>query len=96
LLDLELEDRPVTRQAASDALVQAYWACAADLRQMADLTAYNTAASAADVNDLRLALGYEQINLWGGSYGARLALEVMRDYPAVAPDDGCIAEMSRP
>jgi pimeloyl-ACP methyl ester carboxylesterase len=33
------------------------------------------------VNDLRLALGYDQVNLWGGSYGTRLALEVMRRYP---------------
>lgn len=46
-----------------------------------DLSAYNTSESAADVNDLRLALGYEQINLVGVSYGTRLALTVMRDYP---------------
>ena len=29
----------------------------------------------------RLALGYDQVNLWGGSYGTRLALEVMRRHP---------------
>jgi pimeloyl-ACP methyl ester carboxylesterase len=46
-----------------------------------DLSAYNSAASAADVNDLRLALGYKQLNLYGDSYGTRLALTVMRDYP---------------
>ena len=33
------------------------------------------------MNDLRLALGYAQVNLWGGSYGSRLALEVMRRHP---------------
>jgi pimeloyl-ACP methyl ester carboxylesterase len=33
------------------------------------------------VEDLRQALGYEQVNLWGGSYGTRLALEVMRRHP---------------
>ena len=33
------------------------------------------------MRDLRLALGYEQINLWGGSYGTRLALTIMRDHP---------------
>jgi pimeloyl-ACP methyl ester carboxylesterase len=59
----------------------AYAACADDLRAVADLTAYNTVASAADVNDLRLALGYDQVNLWGQSYGTRLALGVLRDYP---------------
>ena len=33
------------------------------------------------MNDLRLALGYDQWNLYGVSYGTRLALTVMRDYP---------------
>ncbi len=46
-----------------------------------DLDMYNSAASAADVNDLRIALGYEQVNLWGISYGTRLALTTIRDYP---------------
>jgi len=46
-----------------------------------DLGAYNSAASAADLNDLRLALGLEQWNLYGLSYGGRLALTAMRDYP---------------
>jgi pimeloyl-ACP methyl ester carboxylesterase len=46
-----------------------------------DLTAYNSWENAADVNDLRLALGYEQINLYGGSYGTRLGLTVMHYYP---------------
>jgi pimeloyl-ACP methyl ester carboxylesterase len=47
----------------------------------ANLSAYNSAESAADVNDLRLALGYDQWNLWGVSYGTRLALTVLRDHP---------------
>lgn len=46
-----------------------------------DLSMYNSAASAADINDLRLALGYEQLNLYGVSYGTRLALTLMRDHP---------------
>ncbi|MBK9123693.1 MAG: alpha/beta fold hydrolase [Chloroflexi bacterium] len=46
-----------------------------------DLTAYTSAENAADVEALRLALGYEQVNLLGISYGTRLALTVMRDYP---------------
>jgi pimeloyl-ACP methyl ester carboxylesterase len=51
------------------------------LQQGIDLSAYNSATNAADVNDLRIALGYEQVSLYGGSYGTRLALNVMRDYP---------------
>lgn len=46
-----------------------------------NLEAYNTVENAADVNDLRLALGYEQVNLYGTSYGTRLALTIMRDHP---------------
>lgn len=46
-----------------------------------DLQAYNSAENAADVADLRAALGYEEWNLYGISYGTRLALTVMRDYP---------------
>ncbi len=41
-----------------------------------------SAESAADVDELREALGYEQWNLYGVSYGTRLALTVMRDFPA--------------
>ncbi len=40
-----------------------------------------SAENAADVNDLRLALGYEQWNLFGVSYGTKLALTIMRDHP---------------
>jgi pimeloyl-ACP methyl ester carboxylesterase len=46
-----------------------------------NLAAYNSAESAADLNDLRLTLGYEEWNLVGISYGTRLALTAMRDYP---------------
>jgi pimeloyl-ACP methyl ester carboxylesterase len=57
--------------------------CLADLAaQGVNLVAYNSAASAADVNDLRLALGYERVNLYGASYGSRLALTVMRGFGA--------------
>ncbi|MCL4863294.1 MAG: alpha/beta hydrolase [Caldilineaceae bacterium] len=47
-----------------------------------NLSAYNVLNSAADINDLRTVLGYDQINLYGFSYGSLLAMVVMRDYPA--------------
>jgi pimeloyl-ACP methyl ester carboxylesterase len=47
-----------------------------------NLTAYNTVESAADIDDLRRALGYQQVDLYSISYGTRLALAVMRDHPA--------------
>ena len=62
--------------------VQAMEACRQRLvSQGINLAAYHSAASAADVEDLRIALGYNQVNLYGVSYGSRLALTVMRDYP---------------
>ncbi|HET9591226.1 MAG TPA: alpha/beta hydrolase, partial [Anaerolineales bacterium] len=48
-----------------------------------DISAYHSVASAADLNDLRLALGYETLNLYAVSYGTRLALTVMRDNPQI-------------
>ncbi len=45
---------------------------------MVDLTAYNTAYNADDVDDLRAALGFDQLNVYGISYGSRLGLEVLR------------------
>lgn len=57
-------------------------ACFQRLAKDADLAAYNSEESAADVEDLRIALGYEQVNLYGQSYGTALAQSVMRLYPA--------------
>lgn len=46
-----------------------------------DLSHYNSAASAADLADLRVALGFDEWNLYGISYGTRLALTALRDHP---------------
>ena len=51
------------------------------LAEGVDLALFDSRQSAADVEALREALGYEQWNLYGISYGTRLALTVMRDYP---------------
>ncbi|UCC83899.1 MAG: alpha/beta fold hydrolase [Gemmatimonadota bacterium] len=49
--------------------------------QGVDLAAYHTNASADDLEALRVALGAEQLTLWGISYGTHLALAYMRRYP---------------
>ena len=49
------------------------------LAQGIDLTAYNSAEIAADTVDVWQALGYEQINLYGISYGTIPAQIIMRD-----------------
>jgi len=46
-----------------------------------DLGAYHSAAAAQDLADLRVALGHDEWNLYGVSYGTRLALITMRDAP---------------
>ncbi|WNG47384.1 alpha/beta hydrolase [Archangium minus] len=46
-----------------------------------DITAYNTQESAGDVEALRVALGFQHINLRGSAYGSRLAMEVLRRAP---------------
>ena len=51
-------------------------------RKGIDLTAYNTTENAADIADLRPALGYAEVILFGNSYGSFLAQEVMRSHPA--------------
>jgi pimeloyl-ACP methyl ester carboxylesterase len=48
----------------------------------APFAAYTTAAAARDIESVRRALDYGKINLWGGSYGTRLAQAYARAYPA--------------
>jgi len=51
------------------------------LNKKADLTQYHTNAIVDDLNDVCDYLGYEEINLWGGSYGTRVALVFLRRHP---------------
>ena len=71
-----------TRDQETDDRVAAAFACRDRLVASGiELAAYTTAANAADVNDVRLALGYDRVDVWGLSYGTRLALAVARDFP---------------
>ncbi|MEM7155299.1 MAG: alpha/beta hydrolase [Myxococcota bacterium] len=46
----------------------------------ADLTQYATPTAMDDLDDVRAALGYDTINLWGGSYGTRAGLAYIRQH----------------
>ena len=46
----------------------------------ADLTLYTTPIAMDDLDDVRAFLGYEKINVYGGSYGTRAALVYMRQH----------------
>jgi pimeloyl-ACP methyl ester carboxylesterase len=56
--------------------------CRDTLSRDADLTKYTTDDAVADVDDVRAALGYEHVSLYGGSYGTRMAQAYMRRFPA--------------
>jgi pimeloyl-ACP methyl ester carboxylesterase len=47
-----------------------------------DLSQYNTRQNAQDIDRVRQALGYDRWNLYGISYGSRLALTIARDFPS--------------
>jgi pimeloyl-ACP methyl ester carboxylesterase len=46
----------------------------------ADLTLYTTPIAMDDLDDVRAFLGYDKINVYGGSYGTRAALVYMRQH----------------
>lgn len=46
-----------------------------------DLAGYSSKENAADFEDLRKVLGYKKWNLFGGSYGSRSGLTIIRDFP---------------
>lgn len=55
--------------------------CRAALAERADLSQYTTDAFVADLDEVRAALDYDRINLYGASYGTRAALTYMRRFP---------------
>jgi len=59
----------------------AFRACLEELKKNFDLTQYSTCLAADDWNEVRLALGYDKINVIGGSYGTRASLVYMRRHP---------------
>ena len=68
----------------------------------ADIAAYNSTENAADIAELRKALRIESWNVYGVSYGSKLALIVLRDHPrgirsvvldSVSPPRNNIVEM---
>jgi pimeloyl-ACP methyl ester carboxylesterase len=66
--------------------------CAATLE--ADPRFYTHRQSLADLDEIRQALGYDRVNLWGGSWGTRAALLYALRYPAAVRTvtlDGAVA-----
>ena len=55
--------------------------CLEEVETLADPRQYTTPVAMDDLDDVRAALGYERINLYGGSYGTRAGLIYMRRHP---------------
>ena len=82
-LSLRTLDQKLSVEEGSRLATEALASCRDRLKvEGVNLAAFNSLENAADVNDLRVALGYEKINLYGVSYGTLLALHTMRDFPA--------------
>ena len=72
---LSLKDSRAAAQAAFEA-------CVADFTAKGvDLAAYNTVENAADIVDIKDALGYDKIVYFGESYGTQLGQFLLRDHP---------------
>lgn len=56
-------------------------ACRAELEKIADLKLYTTSVAMDDLDEVRAALGYDRINVYGGSYGSTAALVYLRQHP---------------
>ncbi|MGB8519691.1 MAG: alpha/beta fold hydrolase [Candidatus Tumulicola sp.] len=67
------------RQLWPDSLVRA---CRDRLAAQANLSLYSTSLAADDLNDVRAALGYPRLVLFGGSYGTLFYLDYARRHPA--------------
>lgn len=75
-------DQPLDRAVAAAIVAEKTKDCMDRKREAGiDVSAYNTRESAADLNDLRLALGADKLVLWGISYGTHLALATMKYHP---------------
>jgi len=85
-IDITLPPTPLAADRDEEALTtefrkilaseKAFWEA-----QGLDLRGFTVVEAAADVNDVRKALGYDKITIWGGSFGSHWGMTVMRDYP---------------
>lgn len=76
-------DRPLDRAASAAGLAAGIRPCRERLeRQGVNLDDYDTRESAADVDDLRIALGAPKVRLLAISYGTHLALDTIREFGA--------------
>ena len=82
LLQCQLKDPASAQSMVGDFFdLEKLAACHTELEKRADLTQYTTTIAADDLDEVRAALGYDKINVFGGSYGTRAALVYLRLHP---------------
>ncbi|MBS1820002.1 MAG: alpha/beta hydrolase [Acidobacteria bacterium] len=80
-LDCDQDDKPDDDPGLIDEhTVDRFRTCLQTLQ--ADATRYTTSIAMDDIDDVRRFLGYDAINLWGGSYGTRAALVYLQRHEA--------------
>src|SRR6185437_419020 len=79
-LNCELSDDFVTQETDAQIVAEAA-RCLKDTSAHADVAYYTTSVAVQDLDTVRAALGYDRINLYGGSYGTRVAQHYLRRFP---------------
>jgi pimeloyl-ACP methyl ester carboxylesterase len=79
-LTCEMDDEKLLT-ASDDELSSLTQRCLQSLSSRADVAYYTTSIAVQDLERVRKALGYQRINLYGGSYGTRVAEHYMRKFP---------------
>jgi pimeloyl-ACP methyl ester carboxylesterase len=75
------EPQDLAAHASLEEIATATRACLASLAPRADVAYYTTSLAVQDLEQVRSALGYRRINLYGASYGTRVAQHYLRRFP---------------
>jgi pimeloyl-ACP methyl ester carboxylesterase len=79
-LNCELSDDLIAQETDAEITAEAE-RCLKEAGAHADVAYYTTSLAVRDLDNVRAALGYDQVNLYGGSYGTRVAQHYVRRFP---------------
>jgi pimeloyl-ACP methyl ester carboxylesterase len=75
------QDEEALARASPEQVAASTRRCLASLAPRADVAYYTTSLAVQDLERVRAALGYERVNLYGASYGTRVAQHYLRRFP---------------
>jgi len=76
------QDGELLNRASNAQIAASTRECLAALASHADVAWYTTSLAVQDLERVRAALGYQRVNLYGSSYGTRVAQHYLRRFPA--------------